>query len=157
MLSSRTSLKASHNLHCKPQFSFLLHTAEVWTLISCLDYLYLCDIAIFVAIVLCAGEFYLYQFSCLLHAAELSLLLSSFVQTIPCALLELEPSHVVSCHWCSCLVVAWHLPRTLLDAPHCHQGLEQSINHNMTMALSYDPWEYPRIGTNLCEPIPHQS
>ena len=48
------------------------------------------------------------------------MLLSSFVQTIPRALLELEPSHVVSCHRCSCLVVAWHLPRTLLDAPHHH-------------------------------------
>ena len=63
----------------------------------------------------------MYQFLCLLHAAELSLLLLSFVQTIPRALLKLKPSHVVSCHWCSCLVVAWHLPCILLDAPHRHQ------------------------------------
>jgi hypothetical protein len=76
VLSSSTSLKASYNLHCNPQFSCLLHAAEVWTLISCLDYLYLCDIAIFIAIVLCAGEFNLYQFSCLLHAAEVWTLIS---------------------------------------------------------------------------------
>ena len=38
--------------------------AGVWTLISCLDYLYLCDIVIFIAIILCAGEFHLYKFLC---------------------------------------------------------------------------------------------
>jgi hypothetical protein len=37
----------------------------------------------------------------------------------------------------------------LLDVGVRVGGLEQSINPNMTMALSYDPWEYPMIGTNL--------
>ena len=58
MLLSNVSLKASHSLQCKPQFSCPLHAAEVWTLISCLDHLYSCDIAIPFAIVLCAGKFY---------------------------------------------------------------------------------------------------
>ena len=58
MLFLSISLKASHSLQCKPQFSCPLHAAEVWTLISCHDYLYLCDIAISLAIVLCAGEFH---------------------------------------------------------------------------------------------------
>ena len=35
----------------------------------------------------------------------------------------------------------------------CRGGLEQSINHNMMIALSYNPWEYLRIGVSLSLPI----
>jgi hypothetical protein len=63
------------------------------------------------------------------------------VQTIPHALLELEPSHVVSCHWCSCLVVVWHLLRTLLDASHCHQMNSQLCVYSFGMTMQ--KFEHP--------------